>query len=105
MPSSSVPFDAMTDNCTNEIQSEFMNKPIQQQMIDYDAPQERLRGFSQHQIDRLNKFKKDFDILNDDMFSNYVRTWDKTLLGKADIVPSNVESFLKWVDDLGKMVC
>lgn len=104
MPSDTVPYESITDNCTKEIHAEITGQ-VSQQPNDYDTPQERLKGFSQHQIDRLNKFKKDYDILNDDMFNNYVRTWDKTLSGKRDITPNNVESFLEWVNDLGKMVC
>jgi len=116
-PSTEVPFDAMTDRCHQELQQEMgminPNQPVpqpipqqpQQNMADYDTPQERLKGFTQRQIDRLNQFKKDFDILNDEMFGNYVNTWDKSLTSKKDIVPSNVESFLAWAENLGKTGC
>lgn len=70
-----------------------------------DDPQPRYKGFSQSQVDKLNQFKADFDILNDDMFANYVKTWDKALKSKGDITPSNVNAFLAWVDSLGKMDC
>jgi hypothetical protein len=112
MPADSVPFDAMTDNCYHEIQQELgvvnnlPQAPQQPVNADYDAPQERLKGFSQHQIDRLNKFKQDFDILNDQMFSNYVNTWDKSLTSKKDITPANADAFLEWTENfLGKMDC
>jgi len=39
------------------------------------------------------------------MFGNYVNTWDKSLTSKKDIVPSNVESFLAWAENLGKTGC
>ena len=115
-PTTEVPFDAMTDKCHQELQQEMgmvnQNQPVpqqipqpQQNMSDYDMPKEHLKGFSQHQIDRINQFKKDFDILNDEMFGNYVNTWDKTLTSKKDIVPSNVEAFLAWAENLGKMGC
>lgn len=113
MPADSVPFDAMTNNCYQELQQEMgmtNNNPItqlqQQTNSDYDAPQERLKGFSQRQIDRLNKFKQDFDILNDQMFGNYVNTWDKSLTSKKDITPANADAFLEWTENfLGKMDC
>jgi hypothetical protein len=70
-----------------------------------DDPQPRYKGFSQSQVDKLNQFKADFDVLNDDMFANYVKTWDKALKSKGDITPSNVNTFLAWVDSLGKMDC
>ena len=70
-----------------------------------DAPQDRYKGFSQRQIDRLNKFKADFDIMNDEMFGNYVNTWDKSLTSKKDITPANANAFLSWVENLGKMGC
>ena len=72
---------------------------------DYNAPQAKYKGFSQRQIDGLNKFKKDFDILNDQMFDNYVNTWDKTLTSKKDITPANADAFLAWAENLGKMGC
>ena len=98
-PVEEVPFDAMSDLCINESQQAMGMLP------DYDTPQDRLKGFSQHQIDRLNQFKKDFDILNDQMFGNYVNTWDKSLTSKKDITPANANAFLDWAENLGKMGC
>ena len=98
-PVEEVPFDSMTPLCHGELQQSMGMAP------DYDTPQERLKGFSQHQIDRINQFKKDFDILNDQMFGNYVNTWDKNLVSKSQITPANVESFLTWAENLGKMGC
>lgn len=111
-----VPFDAVTDNCHKELQQEMIPTPVSQPQqsapapqqnatSDYDAPQERYKGFSQHQIDRLNKFKADFDIINDEMFGNYVNTWNKTLTSKKDITPANANDFLAWAENLGKMDC
>lgn len=95
-------------NMSSPVPPQPMNnqyQPQQNMNIDYDAPQDRYKGFSQRQIDRLNQFKKDFDIINDDMFGNYVNTWDKTLFSKQDIIPANVDGFLNWVENLGKMEC
>lgn len=113
MPADAVPFDAMTDNCHQELQQEMgmapqtppQPAPIDPNSPDYDAPQDKYKGFSQRQIDRLNKFKKDFDILNDGMFGNYVNTWDKSLTSKKDITPANADAFLAWAENLGKTDC
>ena len=113
MPADSVPFDAITDNCHKQLQQEMGMAPQQQEMpqqnvdpnADYNAPQAKYKGFSQRQIDGLNKFKKDFDILNDQMFDNYVNTWDKSLTSKKDITPYNADAFLAWAENLGKMGC
>ena len=71
-----------------------------------DEPQPKYKGFSKNQFDRVNQFKADFDVLNDSMFANYVKTWNKELVnGKNDIKPHNVDAFLEWVDSLGKMDC
>ena len=111
MPAEKVPFEAITDNCHKELNQEITGSnqtPIPQspmQSADYNAPQARYKGFSQCQIDRLNKFKKDFDILNDQMFGNYVNTWDKSLTSKSDITPVNADAFLSWAENLGKMGC
>ena len=123
MPADSVPFDQMTDNCNQEIQREIMNEQQvvsnQQNQIpqdtqfnncmnppsDYDAPQAKYKGFSQHQIDRLNQFKKDMGIMNDEMFGKWVNTWDKRYDSKSQITPQNVESFLAFVESMGKSLC
>lgn len=99
-PTEEVPFDAMTDNCLKELQQEMGMVPA-----DYDVPQAKYKGFTQRQIDRINKFKKEYEILDDKMFGNYVNAWDKTLTMKSQITPDNVDSFLAWVDSLGKMDC
>ncbi len=107
IPLQGVPMEAMTENCHQELQQEITNTPAPDSNVpsDYDAPLEKYKGFSQRQIDRLNQFKKDFDILNDDMFGNYVNTWDKNLTSKSQITPANANAFLAWTESLGKMDC
>lgn len=107
IPLQGVPMDAMTENCHRELQQEVTSTPVPESNVpsDYDAPLEKYKGFSQRQIDRLNKFKQDFDITNDAMFGNYVNTWDKTLTSKSQITPANANAFLDWVEGLGKMDC
>lgn len=103
-----VPFDTGNPGgmVYHNVQPQQQSAPTPQQGgIDPDAPQDRYKGFSQRQIDRLNKFKADFDIMNDEMFGNYVNTWDKSLTSKKDITPANANAFLSWVENLGKMGC
>ena len=127
MPAEGVPFDSMTDNCHQELNQEVgINTPqnnIQSQPpmpsqqnnpqmnmnnnqnVDYNAPQARLKGFSQRQVDGINKFKKDYEITNDAMFDSWVNTWKPELTSKKDIIPDNVDEFLKFIDDRGKKGC
>ncbi len=127
MPAEGVPFDSMTDNCHQELNQEIgINTPqnnvqsqpsMQQQQnnpqmninnnqnVDYNAPQARLKGFSQRQVDGINKFKKDYEITNDAMFDSWVNTWKPELTSKKDIIPDNVDEFLKFIDDMGKEGC
>ena len=100
--------DEVPFNMAVETIQQNMNTPMSQQPVaddTYDMPLEKYKGFSQRQIDRLNKFKVDFDIINDEMFGNFVNTWDKNLSSKSDIVPSNANAFLDWAENLGKMDC
>lgn len=113
IPLNGVPFDSITENCQKELQQEMV--PQQEQPApapqtnanpdDYNAPQAKYKGFSQRQIDDLNKFKKDFDIMNDQMFDNYVNTWNKAFTSKKDITPANADAFIEWVYGLGKTGC
>lgn len=127
MPAEGVPFDSMTDNCHQELNQEVgintpqnniqSQPPMPQQQnnpqmnmnnnqnVDYNAPQARLKGFSQRQVDGINKFKKDYEITNDAMFDSWVNTWKPELTSKKDIIPDNVDEFLKFIDDMGKKGC
>ena len=126
MPAEGVPFDSMTDNCHQELNQEVgieipqnntqsqsvpqqnnsqMNMNNNQNNVDYNAPQARLKGFSQKQVDGINKFKKDYEITNDAMFDSWVNTWKPELTSKKDIIPDNVDEFLAWIDDMGKRGC
>lgn len=127
MPAEVVPFDSMTDNCHQELNQEVgintpqnntqsqppmppqQNNPQMNmnnnQNVDYNAPQARLKGFSQRQVDGINKFKKDYEITNDAMFDSWVNTWKPELTSKKDIIPDNVDEFLKFIDDMGKKGC
>ena len=127
MPAEGVPFDSMTDNCHQELNQEVgintpqnntqsqppmppqQNNPQMNinnnQNVDYNAPQARLKGFSQRQVDGINKKKKDYEITNDAMFDSWVNTWKPELTSKKDIIPDNVDEFLKFIDDMGKKGC
>ena len=127
MPAEGVPFDSMTDNCHQELNQEVgintpqnntqsqppmppqQNNPQMNmnnnQNVDYNAPQARLKGFSQRQVDGINKFKKDYEITNDAMFDSWVNTWKPELTSKKDIIPDNVDEFLKLIGDMGKKGC
>lgn len=72
----------------------------------YEEPQEKYKGFSQKQMDDINQFKVDFDVSNDEMFINYIKTWSNNQkTKKSDLTPQNIDSFIKWVKELGKMAC
>lgn len=102
--SESVPYENISDKAHKEIQEDMglgnnMNQP--QQPSDYSQPKENLHGYSQQQLDRIEAFKKKWDVTNNQMFNNYVVMWDKTMT-KANLNPQNIDSFLDWTDRLGK---
>lgn len=105
--SDSVPFNEMSDKAHNELQQEMgmgnaMNPPQPpSQNDDYNKPKQELGGYSQSQVDRITQFKKQWDIMNNEMFNNYVDMW-KTGLTKRDLNPGNIEDFLAWTTKLGK---
>lgn len=111
--SDSVPYDNISNKADKEIQQEtgmanVMNPPQsdnsqngQQNNDDYNAPKQEFGGYSQSQIDRINAFKKQWDVMNNEMFTNYVSMW-KNGLTKRDLNPGNIEEFLAWTTKLGK---
>ena len=58
--------------------------------------------FTPEQIQRMNNFKQKFGVNTDADFGKYVNAWDKKYTSKRDITPANIESFLKYVEDLGE---
>lgn len=58
--------------------------------------------FTAEQIQRMNNFKQKFGINSDADFSKFVNAWDKKYSSKRDIIPANIESFLKYVESLGE---
>lgn len=110
--SGELPFNSMTQNATQEIQQEMgmgnaMNPPqnppqnTQPNNDEYNMPNANLGGYSQSQVDRMNEFKKNWDVANNDQFSNYVRMWHPGFT-KKDLNPNNIEDFLAWTKRLGK---
>ena len=110
----SVPFDQMTNNANQQLQQEMgmgnaMNPPQpqtnpqngQQNNDEYNKPQEKYNGYSQSQIDRIEEFKKQWDVVNNQMFSNYVNMWHNGW-NKSNLNPQNIEEFLAWTKQLGK---
>lgn len=105
-----IPYNQVTDNAHQQMNQEMfgnqMNPPqppqnTQPNNDEYNKPQERLRGYSQSQLDRIDAFKKQWDIMNNEMFSNYVSMWHDGYT-KKDLNPQNVEDFLAWTQGLGK---
>lgn len=125
-----VPMDKMTDNCHKELQEEMFpnqqqnnqQQPAQQQSApqsttpqaappmnppqtppDYDVPDPNLNGFTKRQVDGVNAFKKDFNIMDDVMFASWVQSWDQTMTnGRKSLTPQNVNNFLAYIDSVRK---
>lgn len=72
---------------------------------DYDAPQERYKGFSQHQMDRMADFKKRAEVINDEVLRNYIHMWNPNFFSKAHLTPQNVDDFFDWYDRLEQTRC
>ena len=110
--SDTVPYDGVTDQAHKELENEIngaMNQPTQpnpsqnnaQQNSDYERPKPELNGYSQRQIDDIEKFKQKWDIVNNQMFNNYIQMWNKNFT-KANLNPQNIDDFLKFTEKLGK---
>ena len=74
--------------------------PVEEQPV--PVPQQTPTSFTPEQIQRMNNFKQKFSINTDADFGKYVNAWDKKYTSKRDITPANIESFLKYVEELGE---
>lgn len=68
----------------------------------YMQPNPALNGYSQCQVDRMNKVKQMLDIVNDNMLGNWVNTWNSSFTSKKDLTPMNIDAFLSWAEDFAK---
>ncbi len=75
-----------------------------QQPVDsaYTQPNPALNGYSQCQVDRMNRVKKALDIINDTMLGNWISTWNSAFTSKKDLNPMNIDKFLDWAEDFAK---
>lgn len=72
---------------------------------DYDMPQERYKGFSQHQMDRMADFKRRAEVIDDTSLRNYIHMWNPNFCSKAHLTPQNVDEFFDWYDRMEPTRC
>lgn len=68
----------------------------------YNQPNPALNGYSQCQVDRMNRVKQALDIINDNMLNNWISTWNSAFTSKKDLNPMNIDKFLDWAEDFAK---
>ena len=109
-PADSIPFDDISTNASNEQMAEMGMLGNQNTAQGQSQPQTNSKppqqnngkgGYTQAQIDAINKFKKDNGIENNDMFDNWVSYWH-TGWGKKNLTPQNIDDFLKWAETAGE---
>lgn len=60
-------------------------------------------SYSKEQIDKMTKFKNDYNIKTDVELMSYIQRWDPNIKKKNELTPYNIDDFLSWVDKLGGM--
>ena len=70
----------------------------------YEAstPAKKASAFTSTQIAKMQKFKEDFNVMNDEQLLAHLRTWNNLITSKTQLNSVNIESFLKYVDDLSE---
>lgn len=96
-PRTEVPYDKISDKCFDQMEESMATTAATQQS------QQKPVKFTKEQVDAVNKIKTDFNIINNEMFGNYVNSWDPKLSRKSDLTPANVDSFIKWANSLGEI--
>lgn len=77
----------------------FMNPPVQNtQPVRQPGPLD----FTRDQLNRINKFKQDFNITNDEIFAKYVNSWNPAFNNKKNITAANIDAFLEYTEQLKK---
>lgn len=62
-------------------------------------------SFTEAQINAVRQIKAKFNITEEERFSSLINAWNKKYTSKKDLTPENVDSFIKWANDLGKCPC
>ena len=97
-----IPFDdfQLSEDELDKMLGGNAQAPVEEQPA--PIPQQTSTTFTPEQIQRINNFKQKFGVNTDADFGKYVNAWDKKYTSKRDITPANIESFLKYVEDLGE---
>ncbi len=90
---------AVPTNIVADSKGKVKNNP------DYDAPQEKYKGFSQHQMDRMAETRKNLQIKDDDTLRSYIHMWNPNFFHKGHLTPQNVDNFFDWCSHLKRPRC
>lgn len=95
-PADGVPMDNISDNANNEL----INQLFPQQTAQPQQPQQVQQPlkYTQDQIDRMQNFKKDFNISSDQELVKWINLWNPEYNSKQCITPANIDSFLEWIN-------
>jgi hypothetical protein len=103
---SDLPFTMGPDVCPSQpvMPQQNVAPAPQQPPVDsaYMQPNPALNGYSQCQVDRMNRVKQALDIINDTMLGNWISTWNSAFTSKKDLNPMNIDKFLDWAEDFAK---
>lgn len=101
-------YGGQEDNAPNVPHMQSTSQPQQQaplntsNNIEYTQPNPALNGYSQCQVDRMNRVKNDLDIVNDTMLGSWIGTWNSAFTSKRDLNPMNIDDFLDWAENFSK---
>ena len=101
----SIPFTMGPDINPTPAPQPYVPTPQAQQPManaSYTQPNPALNGYSQCQVDRMNRVKQALDIINDTMLGNWISTWNSAFSSKKDLNPMNIDKFLDWAEDFAK---
>lgn len=59
-------------------------------------------AFTSVQIEKMLKFKKDFNVMNEEQLLAHLKTWNPLITSKHQLNTTNIEDFFRYVDDLSE---
>lgn len=87
------------DNRVNE----NINTTSQNETNNVSNNQPTRPTYSKEQIERMSKFKVDYNINTEIELMNFIQRWNPSIKRKGELTPYNIDDFLSWVDGLGGM--
>lgn len=75
-------------------------EPIKEEPVQREPQKVSTSVFTSRQVEKMLKFKEDFNIKNEEQLLAHLKTWNPSIQSKTQLNSDNIEDFFRYIDDL-----